>query len=189
MSLLPPLAHSARLVVVVGPSGAGKDSVLAAWRERLPAGTLHLARRVITRAPAPGEDHEPLADEAFDQAIARGELATWWSAHGLRYGVRHGELAPLAQSRWVVLNGSREHLPALRSQAPHLLAVEITASPQRRAERLAARGREDDRQRAQRLQRSVAADVAVSIRNDGTLDQAVDALHRWWKTEARPSRD
>ena len=57
-----PIAQSERLLAVVGPSGAGKDSVLAAWRAlqqqqqatpHAPAALPHYARRVITRAADP----------------------------------------------------------------------------------------------------------------------------------------
>jgi ribose 1,5-bisphosphokinase PhnN len=118
MITLPFIPGSERLLVVVGPSGAGKDSVLAAWRHRLGAFPVHFAQRVISRQADANEQHEPISACDFARAVAAGELATWWHAHGLSYGLRWRELSPMAQARWVVVNGSREHLPALRRQGP-----------------------------------------------------------------------
>lgn len=182
------LAHGERLIVVVGPSGAGKDSVLAAWAAlRTPADTpVHHARRTISR-PAEGdasrgERHEPVSAEGFAQLLAAGAFATAWHAHGLGYGVRHAELAPLAQGRWVVLNSSRAHLPALRLQLPRLAVVQITAPAAVRAQRIATRGREDARAAATRLAREAPpADADLTIVNDAALPEVAHALHRWWK--------
>lgn len=175
-----PIPHSERLIVVVGPSGAGKDSVLRAWRERVQGHGVHFARRIITRPPEASEAHDSVSEGEFGAMRARGHLATWWHANGLLYGVGWGELAPLRHGRWVVLNGSRAHLPVLRAQAPRMQAVEITASVAVRAQRLEARGREDATGIARRLSRELPAEVAVSLHNDQSLDATVDALHDWW---------
>ena len=179
---LPTIAGADRLVVVVGPSGAGKDSVLRGWRASLGAAAPVVARRVITRAPDDTEPHEAVTRADFAGLRSRGLLATWWHAHGLDYGVRRSELAPLAEGRWVVLNGSRAHLPALRLQAPGLRVVCVSAPAHVLASRLAARGREDAQARDARLARAVAAPVAsdLDLVNDGDLDECIAALSRWW---------
>jgi len=179
------LPNSDRLIVVVGPSGAGKDSVLSAWRRRLPPDVApSLVRRVITRAPDPqGEDHEPVGEAEFARLRVSDALVFWWQAHGLHYGVRHGALAPLAEGRWVVMNGSRGHLPALRRRAPRAHVVEITAPAHVLAERLVLRQREDAQAVAARLARDVAASgAALVVDNSGGLDAAADQLDRWWRT-------
>ena len=179
---LPAIAHGERLIVVVGASGVGKDSVLRAWSARLDDATLHFARRTITRPPDAHEGHDAVSPEAFEALRRGGALATWWQAHGLDYGLALTELQGLARGGWVVVNGSRAHLPALRRQAPRARVVEIVASPSVQAMRLAARGREDAQGQHGRLARQVDATVgaALVIVNDGTLAQAVDQLHAWW---------
>ena len=181
-----PIPHSERLLVVVGPSGAGKDSVLRAWRERVQGRRVHFARRIITRPPEASEAHESVSEGEFGAMRAKGHLATWWHANGLLYGVGWSELEPLRHGRWVVLNGSRAHLPVLRGQAPRMHAVEITASTAVRAQRLEARGREDSTGIARRLGRELPADVALSLHNDDSLEATVDALHAWW-SERQPA--
>ena len=178
---LPAIGGAARLIVVVGPSGAGKDSVLRGWRAAGDAP--HFAQRVITRAPDAHEAHEPATAAGFAGLRARGLLATWWQAHGLDYGVRCAQLEPLAQGRWIALNGSRAHLPALRVQAPGLRVVAVEASPEVLAQRLAARGREDATARAARLAREIATpvDADLHLLNDGDLQRSVATLLRWWQ--------
>lgn len=179
-----PIHGSERLIVVVGPSGAGKDSVLRAWRERLAAALapVHFAQRVVTRPRDGSEAHEPVDEGEFARLRDAGELTTWWQANGLQYGLRREQFAPLAQGRWVVMNGSRMHLPVLRTQAPQLRAIEITADDSVRAERLVQRAREDEAAVRRRLRRHAMADAALVIHNNGPLVAAVDALHRWWLT-------
>jgi ribose 1,5-bisphosphokinase len=185
----PSIAHSERLVVVVGPSGAGKDSVLRAWAALLATQPVpvHIAQRSITR-PADGghEDHEALTPESYDALQQADAFAIAWQAHDLGYGVRHTELAPLAQGHWVVLNGSRAHLPVLRAQAPRLAVVEVTAPASQLAARLAHRGREDAQAVSTRLQRAappVHADLTLV--NDSSLQEVAQALHRWWQRRQR----
>ncbi|WP_280155922.1 AAA family ATPase [Piscinibacter sp. XHJ-5] len=175
-----PIAHSERLIVVVGPSGAGKDSVLAAWRARLPARTLHFATRVVTRRAGASEAHESVDEAGFDALRAVDALATWWQANDLHYGVRWRELSPLADGGWVVLNGSREHLAILRLQAPRLHVVHITAPEAVLARRLAERSREAAPSIERRLARRPGVSAALTLDNSGALASTVDALHRWW---------
>jgi len=184
---LPAIAGARRLIVVVGASGAGKDSVLRGWRASLGAAAPVAARRVITRAPDGSESHEAVTPGDFAGLRGRGLLATWWHAHGLDYGVRRSELAPLADGRWVVLNGSRAHLGALRVQAPGLRVVSVSAPATLLASRLAARGREDAAARDARLARAFAAPVAADLDlvNDGDLGDCVAVLSRWWEAMRR----
>ena len=177
---LPAIAGARRLIVVVGPSGAGKDSVLRAWRAATDAP--HFAQRVITRAPDATEAHEAISPVDFAGMRSTGLLATWWQAHGLDYGVRRSQLDPLAQGRWVVMNGSRAHLPALRAQAPGLRVVALSAPAHVLAQRLAVRAREDQATRVGRLARSVVApaDADLELVNDGELQRSVATLLQWW---------
>lgn len=183
------IAHSERLLAVVGPSGAGKDSVLKAWRALLLpprpalAARLHHAQRVITRAADPhGEAHEPIDETGFLALRAAGALAVQWQAHGLHYGVRHQALAPLQAGSWVVLNASREHLPRLRAAAPAVRVVEITAPPAMLAQRLAARSREDAFAVEARLARyALPAQAELVVHNTGDVETAALQLHAWWE--------
>ncbi len=145
-----------RLIAVVGPSGAGKDTLLAAALAARP--DLVRARRVITRPQeAGGEAFEGVSAAEFEARLRRGAFALHWRAHGLRYGVPARIDTDLAAGHTVLFNGSRAALPAARARYPALEVVMITAPARLLAERLAARGREDAGTIAARLARGTLA--------------------------------
>jgi ribose 1,5-bisphosphokinase len=116
---------------------------------------------VITRpSDAESEDHDTLADAAFVEAEADGAFAISWEAHGLRYGIPAEVDRSVGNGRVAVVNVSRAIIPALRDRYANLAVVEITASPEILAERLAMRGRESRGEVLARLARS--ANVALS---------------------------
>ncbi|MEK8071689.1 guanylate kinase [Rhodococcoides navarretei] len=73
-----------RLVVLSGPSGVGKSSVVRLVRSALPE--LVFSVSVTTRSPRPGEvdgqDYHFVSADEFDRMIADGELLEWASIHG-----------------------------------------------------------------------------------------------------------
>ena len=165
-----------QIFAVVGPSGAGKDSLIAGAVALRP--DLVWARRVITRPnDAGGEPFEGVGKAEFDTRKAAGEFVLDWQAHGLSYGIPASIRVDLAAGRDVVFNGSRAELPAALRQFSGLIVILVTASPDSLAHRLAARGREGMADIAQRLQRSdyamPAGIVARTVVNDGTLAKGV----------------
>jgi phosphonate metabolism protein PhnN/1,5-bisphosphokinase (PRPP-forming) len=165
------------LVLVVGPSGAGKDSLLNAARAALRDDPrIAFARRVITRPEDPdGEDHDPVTETEF----AARAFALSWSAHGLSYGIASVDHAPV-----VVANVSRGVIAEAAARWP-VRVIEVTAPPEVLAARLAARGRENAADVARRLRRTAAIPEGVAVEtvwNDATLAEGVDrflaALHR-----------
>ncbi|QND67395.1 phosphonate metabolism protein/1,5-bisphosphokinase (PRPP-forming) PhnN [Mesorhizobium loti] len=165
-------------VAVVGPSGAGKDTVIGYARTRFAEETrLEFVRRVITRpSDAASEDHDTLADAAFVEAEADGAFAISWEAHGLRYGIPADVDWSVANGRVAVANVSRAIIPSLRERYANLAIVEITASPEVLAERLAMRGRESRGEVLARLARSATMNLSgpgvTSIDNSGPREAA-----------------
>lgn len=161
------------LVAVVGPSGAGKDTVLDGLRLALAGDARFVfARRSITRpAEAGGEDHEPLTETTF---VTR-EFALQWQAHGLHYGIPRSIENDLAAGRVVLANLSRRVLAEAGARYP-LAVLEITAPPTVLAARLAARGRETEADIAARLAREAPLPPGLRLLrvvNDTTAAAAI----------------
>lgn len=167
-------------VAVTGASGVGKDALLSYAAER--AGALaFFPRRVITRPPGPGEDHDPIEPGEFDAALARGAFAVSWQAHGLHYGIPVSVDADVRAGRPVVANVSRGVLGVLAARYERLVVVRVTVSEAVRILRLRARQRESAGDIAQRLSRADPAPdhpVDAEICNDGPLDDGGEQLLR-----------
>lgn len=165
-------------VFVCGPSGAGKDSVMAWARDALAGETrLHFARRLVTRH-APSAWDDGVSAPALQALLADGQLAWHWQAHGLLYGVHRSYAACVMAGDVVVVNGSRTHARELAGRAD-VRCVVITAPQPLLAARLHARGREDAPAVARRLHRNAASVLPAAdlvIRNDADLGRAGDAL-------------
>jgi len=146
------------LVVVVGPSGAGKDTLIALART-LCADDARIVfpRRIVTRAPSAAEDHDSATPAQFDAAIGQGAYAFWWEAHGLKYALPAAIDTELRAGKTVVCNVSRAVVHQLRARYARLTAVLVTAPKDVLLARLAARGRESGGDVAERLDRAEAA--------------------------------
>ncbi len=167
-----------RFLFIVGPSGAGKDSLIDGARALLSPEYFVQARRVITRpAGSAGEDHEACTEEEFLARQARNEFLLTWQAHGLHYGLPATLKDELAAGRNVIANGSRSMVAQLVRQLPSLLVIEVTAPAEILAQRLASRGRETTEDVARRLARTTEpypAEVeCIRVMNDLTLDVGV----------------
>jgi len=164
------------LVLVVGPSGAGKDTLLDAARRALADDPrVRFVRRTITRpAQSGGEDHEAVTEAEF---LAR-DFTLHWQAHGLRYGIPPDVADDVVRGRVVVANVSRTVIAEAARRFPTRV-VEVTAPPTLLAARLASRGREAQADAVSRLARSVAIPEGVPLSivvNDGTIDQGTERL-------------
>jgi ribose 1,5-bisphosphokinase len=167
-----------RFIAVVGASGVGKDSVMAALAAANPQ--ISLARRVITRpSSAGGEDFEGIGETDFIARGGAGEFALSWSAHGLHYGIPDAVEAALLAGRDVLANLSRSVLPQAQARFEACEVLHLTAARNILAERLVVRGRESIEEITQRLDRSarpLPRGMRVhQIDNSGALDLTVKA--------------
>jgi ribose 1,5-bisphosphokinase len=145
-----------RLVLVVGPSGAGKDTLLGLAKAACADdANIVFPRRAITREATVSEDNEQLSPGAFREAVERGAFAVNWEAHGHCYGLRSALDDDIRAGRTVVANVSRTVIGALRRAYLDVMVIAITAPPEILARRLASRGRGSDGKIEQRLGRTV----------------------------------
>lgn len=166
-------------VAVAGPSGSGKDSLIAYARDRL--GHLRndvvFARRVITRPAVPGtEEHDTLSEADFESARAADRFALSWRANGLSYGLPVSLDDAMRAGRVVVANVSRAVIPQLSERYAQVMPVIVIAPRNVLARRLSSRGRETMEEVLARLERSEAGMIpvpgAIVIDNSGSLEIA-----------------
>ncbi|MEC8204607.1 MAG: phosphonate metabolism protein/1,5-bisphosphokinase (PRPP-forming) PhnN, partial [Pseudomonadota bacterium] len=141
------------LFLVVGPSGAGKDTLMDGARARLADDARFVfARRAITRpADAGGEDHEAVDIAEFERRREAGGFLAYWQAHDLSYGLPIALEKQLASGKNVLANVSRAVIPEILARYSSTKVVEITAPPEILAARLGTRGRESEDDIKQRL--------------------------------------
>jgi ribose 1,5-bisphosphokinase len=175
--------RSGRLVYVIGPSGAGKDSIIAYARARLAEDPVTVfPRRHITRpAESGGEDHIPISAAEFDSTYAANGFALAWRGNGHGYGIDRSIDDALAIGQHVVMNGSRAYLAEAAARYAGLKPVLIGIDAAVLRQRLVARGRESAAEIEARVERAAAfervehPELAV-IANDGPLAQAGEAF-------------
>jgi ribose 1,5-bisphosphokinase len=168
--------------VVVGPSGAGKDTLIGLARNACAdARNIVFSRRLVTREASAFEDNEQISLDAFRQARTRGDFAVHWEAHGHCYALPRAIDDDIRAGRTVVANVSRTVVDAIRRAYANVTVVLITAPSDVLAERLAARARSSDGQIEHRLSRAVD-DVAtgpdVTIANIGSVEDHARELVR-----------
>lgn len=143
------------IVLVVGPSGAGKDTLIRRAKAHFEGNDrVIFPRRLITRPIDAHEDHDSIDPETLRAKIAAGDVALSWHAHGLDYAVPATVDHAIAGGHVVIVNVSRKIIPEALAKYDHAIVVHVTAPAHVLAERLKARGRETADDVAGRLDRA-----------------------------------
>lgn len=166
---------SAPLVVISGPSGVGKSTIVRALLAADPE--IWLSVSVTTRAPRPGEvdgvDYFFVSSDEFDRLVADHGLLEWATYAGHRYGTPREPVQRMRESgRPVVLEIEVQGAQWVRERAPDAVLVFIAPpSTEILRERLAGRGTESPEVLAERLH-IAEAEMAASSGFDQVLVNA-----------------
>jgi guanylate kinase len=175
---------SGRLVVLAGPSGVGKGSVIAAVRRRHPH--VWVSVSVTTRAPRAGEvdgvDYHFVDQQEFDRLVAEGELLEHDAHLSASYGTPRAPVeAQLATGAPALLEIDLQGARQVRAAVPDALLVFLAPpSFEELARRLVGRGTEDQQKVTQRLdlariELAAEDEFDVVVVNDD-VERAADAL-------------
>lgn len=176
-----PSSQGGRLILVVGPSGAGKDRLISAAKAQLSnRHDVYFSRREITRpANAGSEDHIAVSESEFAERRGDGRYFLSWRAHGLGYGIPSEVAARLMAGIDVVANVSRSVIADARALYPRTEVVLVTASRDVLAARLCVRGREaaqDIERRLDQADKPLPQPADREVVNDGSFEAALHAF-------------
>jgi guanylate kinase len=173
-----------RLIVLTGPSGVGKGTLLRTLLQRHPG--LHLSISATTRQPRPGEidgqHYYFVSRDKFEQMIAADELLEWAEYAGNYYGTPRSSVEQAIQVGQSVLL-EIEVVGARQIKQTFPSALRIFLMPPSLAEleqRIRGRGQDSEDAIAQRLSRAQAEVAAkdefdIQIINDD-LETALTQL-------------
>jgi guanylate kinase len=123
-------APGALLVIISGPSGVGKDTIIDALRDRPRDPDYHYVVTCTTRAPRPGEvpgiSYQFLTPPQFHALRDAGELLEANEVHGNWYGTPRREVAQaLAEGHDVILKIDVQGASIVKQRVPEALLVFI----------------------------------------------------------------
>jgi len=173
-----------KLIVLTGPSGVGKGTLLQALLQRHPE--FYVSVSATTRAPRPGEvdgkNYYFVARPHFERLVAQGELLEWAEFAGNCYGTPRGAVEEqLRLGRWVILEIELEGARQIRRSFPDALRIFILPPSFPELEsRIRSRGQDSEEAIARRLNRAraeiaAASEFDIRIINDN-FEQALRAI-------------
>ncbi|MBN2332434.1 MAG: hypothetical protein JXO49_12670 [Deltaproteobacteria bacterium] len=161
------------IILVVGASGAGKDTLISRARTRLSGRrNFHFARRYVTRPPDDHEHNFFVDRQGFEILRSHGFFVADWQAHNHCYGIPYAEIpCTVDPSAVTILSISRQVAANLEKMFPAVVTVNITAQPEILKQRLIGRGREHLSDIEKRLTRTPLLQTRnlINFDNSGTL--------------------
>ena len=179
----PPLG---KLIVLTGPSGVGKGTLMNAILQRYPE--LHYSVSTTTRSPRPGEvngkNYHFITRSEFENLVTQGEFLEWAEFAGNCYGTpREAVLNHIQSGKLVVLEIELEGARQIRHSFPSALSIFILPPSFAELEkRIRGRGQDAEEAISRRLNRAeeeiaAADEFDLQIINDD-FEQALQEIEK-----------
>ena len=168
------------LILVVGNSGSGKDSIMKGVEERFPSDTksLYITQRYITRPSSDTENNIAVTPEDFKKMSMQGKFALEWHIYGLDYGVPIEIDDWMKEGHHVLVNVSRSIVKKARGIYQNILVVFIEVPFEITLKRVKERARESGERLEERIQRAKKnqyfPEADFTVDNSGDLEDAIN---------------
>jgi len=136
-----------KIILIVGQSGAGKDTLLNSASKHL---RCNFVKRYITRSPDETENNYYISRDCFETLSKTGYFLAEWSAHSNLYGIAKNDIKEGTN----IISVSRQVVEKFEQIFGDVTTVEITAPKEILHKRLKKRGRERPEQQQNRLDRT-----------------------------------
>jgi len=183
------------VLVISGPSGVGKDTVVNRLKESIPAA--HFAITATTRPPRPGEregvDYHFLSEAEYDRLLAEDGFLERASVYSFRYGVPKDEVtSAVEKGRDVIVRVDVQGAATITKLIPDAVLVFIAPpSAEELQRRLRDRSTDDGPDLLLRIETAVA-EIAqrdsfdyVIVNANGRLEEAVSGVVDIFASEKR----
>ncbi len=161
---------SKKIILIVGPSGVGKDTLLRNIKNKMEA---NFVNRYITREPDENETNYFIQKEAFEILEKNNFFISTWSAHNNLYGIAKNSIFEGLN----IISISRAKIKDFEKQYQKVYTINITLNKNDLKQRLEKRARESREEIEKRLNRSyekIEARNLLEFENNKTLDKSVE---------------
>ena len=168
------------LILVIGNSGSGKDSIIKGAVEKYSRDKprIHLVQRYITRPPSETENNIPITLNEFKTMEQDNQFALKWNIYSLYYGVSIEIDDWLKGGDLVLVNVSRTIVKNVRRIYKNVKVVFIQVPLEVSVERLNRRARENQKRVEERIERArknqTFPNADFIVDNSGLLDDAIN---------------
>jgi len=165
-----------KIILIVGPSGVGKDTLLRYAKEKLST-KYNFVERYITRKPDSNESNFYIDEYAFEILKHNSYFISSWNAHENSYGI----------AKKFILNGvnivsiSRSKIKDFEKNYDSVYTINISISKESLKERLLLRGRENIDEIEKRLSRTyskIDATNLIEFDNSTSLDESKKRFYK-----------